>query len=162
MAHRVERCVQKSAAMASPIIVTRRSNSDDPFKGRVIVGITDDTSSVATESRHRIRELRRIAAEDDQRSRVSPILAHNSQNDAAAVANDDDLLALDPHFRSLRLNAVPRDELVGDIVQVIAHDRRLGADPQKVVADALDQRRVPTGRHRAERVPGVAGDHAQL
>ena len=50
------------------------------------------------------------------------------------------------------------DQLIGDIVQVIAHDLRLRAYFQDIIADALDQCGFPTGRHRAERVPGMAGD----
>jgi hypothetical protein len=33
---------------------------------------------------------------------------------------------------------VPSDELIGNAVQVIAHHLRLRADPQNIVADALD------------------------
>jgi len=35
---------------------------------------------------------------------------------------------------------VSSDEFIGNIVQVTAYDLRLRADPQKIVADTLDQR----------------------
>jgi hypothetical protein len=35
------------------------------------------------------------------------------------------------------LSLVPSDELIGNIIQVISDDLRLGADPQKIVADPL-------------------------
>lgn len=57
---------------------------------------------------------------------------------------------------------MPGDELIGDVVEVVADDLRLRADIEHVVADTFDQRRLPAGRDRAERVPGVAGDHAEL
>jgi hypothetical protein len=53
---------------------------------------------------------------------------------------------------------VPGDELVGDVVEVIADDLRLRAHPQQIVAGPSDQRRFPARRHGAERVPGMAGD----
>jgi hypothetical protein len=61
---------------------------------------------------------------------------------------------------SLRLMA--SDELVGDVVQVIADDLRLGADSQNIVADAFDQRGSPARRDGAERVPCVACDAAEF
>jgi hypothetical protein len=57
---------------------------------------------------------------------------------------------------------VSSDELIGDIVQVIADDLRLGADPQNIVANPLDQRCFPARRHGAERVPGMARDQTEL
>ena len=54
------------------------------------------------------------------------------------------------------------DELIGNIVQVTAYDLRLRADPQKIVADTLDQRRPPARRDGAEDVPCVAGDKPEL
>src|SRR5262249_45375050 len=54
------------------------------------------------------------------------------------------------------------DELIGNVVQVIAHDLGLRADPEDIVADAPDQRRVPARGDGAERVPGMAGDQAEL
>ena len=57
---------------------------------------------------------------------------------------------------------MPGDELIGDVIEIIADDLRLRADPQKVVADPLDQRRFPPGRDGAERVPGMARDKAEL
>jgi hypothetical protein len=50
---------------------------------------------------------------------------------------------------------VSGDELIGDIVQVIADDLWLRADPQHVVAGPLDQRGAPASRDGAERVPGM-------
>jgi hypothetical protein len=57
---------------------------------------------------------------------------------------------------------VPSDELIGDVIQVIADDVRLRADPQHIVADPLDQRCFPAGRDGAKRVPCVARDEAEL
>src|SRR6187455_982363 len=57
---------------------------------------------------------------------------------------------------------VSSDELIGNIVQVTAYDLRLRADPQEIIADALDQRSPPACRDGAEGVPRVAGDKAQL
>lgn len=54
------------------------------------------------------------------------------------------------------------DQLIGDIVEVVADNRRLGTDSQEIVADPLDQRRLPACRYRSKCVPGVAGDHAEL
>jgi hypothetical protein len=51
---------------------------------------------------------------------------------------------------------------IGDIVEVVAHDVRLRADAQNIIADALDQRRFPARGDGAERVPGVAGDKTEL
>src|SRR5712672_958766 len=57
---------------------------------------------------------------------------------------------------------VSGDKLIGHIIQVIADDLRLRADSQNVVADPLDQRRFPAGRHRAKRVPCMARDETEL
>jgi hypothetical protein len=56
---------------------------------------------------------------------------------------------------------VSRDELIGDVVEVIADDLRLRADLQNIVADPFDQRGSPAGRHSAKRVPCVAGDKTE-
>ena len=50
------------------------------------------------------------------------------------------------------------NELTGDIVEVVADDLRLRANTQYIVADSLDQRGLPAGRHRTERVLCMAGD----
>ena len=57
---------------------------------------------------------------------------------------------------------VSSDKLIGNVVQVIAHDLRLRADPQNIVADTLDQRCLPARRDGAESVPWVAGDKTEL
>jgi hypothetical protein len=57
---------------------------------------------------------------------------------------------------------VPGDELIGHVVKIVTHDMRLRADSQNIVADALDQRRLPARRDGAERVPGVAGDKTKV
>ena len=51
---------------------------------------------------------------------------------------------------------------VGDVVEVVADNVRLGADCQDVVADAVNQRSLPACGDCAEGVPGVAGDETQL
>ncbi|MCP1848454.1 MULTISPECIES: hypothetical protein [unclassified Bradyrhizobium] len=63
---------------------------------------------------------------------------------------------------SLPFGAVAADQLTGDIVEIIADDLRLRADGEDIVAGTLDQRGLPAGRDRAQRVPGVAGDQAEL
>jgi len=57
---------------------------------------------------------------------------------------------------------VAGDELIGNVIQVIADDLRLGADSQNIVAGSLDQRCFPAGRYRAKRVPCMARDKAEL
>ena len=57
---------------------------------------------------------------------------------------------------------MPGDELIGDVVEVVTDNVRLRADVQHIVADALDQRGLPACGDGAERVPGVAGDHAEI
>ena len=54
------------------------------------------------------------------------------------------------------------DELIGDVIQVIADDLRLRADPQHIVTGPFDQRGLPAGRHGTQRVPCVAGDQTEL
>ena len=54
------------------------------------------------------------------------------------------------------------DELIGDVVEVIADDLRLRTNGKEIIALALDQCGFPAGRHGAERIPGVSGDHAKL
>jgi len=54
------------------------------------------------------------------------------------------------------------NELIGDIIEVVADNLRLRADSEEVITDALDQRRLPTCRYGAESVPGVAGDKTEL
>jgi hypothetical protein len=39
--------------------------------------------------------------------------------------------------------------LIGNVVQVIAYDVRLRANPQNIVSDTFDQRRLPAGRDGA-------------
>jgi hypothetical protein len=67
-----------------------------------------------------------------------------------------------PLPQRLPFRDVPSDELVGDIVEIVADDVRLRADPQDVIPDAPDQSSFPPGRHRAQRVPGMASDKAKL
>src|SRR5262249_45101519 len=70
-----------------------------------------------------------------------------------------------PGMRSAGLSAtfdVTGDQLIGHVVEVVADDLRLRHYAKDIVADALDQGRFPAGRHRAERVPGMAGDEAHL
>ena len=54
------------------------------------------------------------------------------------------------------------DELIGNVVEVIAHDLRLRADPKNIVADTPDQRSPPARRDSAESVPCVAGNKKEL
>ena len=54
------------------------------------------------------------------------------------------------------------DELIRDIVQIVADELRLRPDAQKFIAGALDQRGAPAGGHRAQRVPGMTGDQKKL
>jgi hypothetical protein len=57
---------------------------------------------------------------------------------------------------------VSGDELIGDVVQVIADDLRLRANPKQVIAGPLDQRRFPASRNGAKRVPCVTGNETEL
>ncbi|WP_246557087.1 hypothetical protein [Bradyrhizobium liaoningense] len=52
--------------------------------------------------------------------------------------------------------------MLGYIGKVVADDLRLGSNSEDVVSGPPDERGFPTGRHGAERIPGVAGDHAEL
>src|SRR5262249_17526484 len=57
---------------------------------------------------------------------------------------------------------VPGDEPVSDVVEVVADSLWLRTNSQDIVADTLDQRRLPARRDGAESVPGVAGDKTKL
>jgi hypothetical protein len=57
---------------------------------------------------------------------------------------------------------VSGDQLIGNIIEVIADDLRLRADSQNIVADPFYQRCFPAGSDGAERVPGMAGDETEL
>ena len=61
-----------------------------------------------------------------------------------------------------RCGAVPCDELIGDVGEIVTDDVRLGTDPQHVIPAAPDKGGFPTGGDRAQRVPGMAGDQAKL
>src|SRR6516162_63681 len=67
-------------------------------------------------------------------------------------------------FVLLRLGPprVSGDELIGNVVQVIAYYLRLRTDPKKVVAGTFDQRSSPARRNSAEGVPGMAGNKKEL
>jgi len=45
---------------------------------------------------------------------------------------------------------VSGDELAGDVVEVVADNLRLRADSQEIIADTLDQRRLPARRDGRE------------
>ena len=60
------------------------------------------------------------------------------------------------------LGLVSGDELVCDVVQVIADNLRLRANPEHVIADPPDQRRFPAGRDGAKRVPCMTGNETEL
>ena len=60
------------------------------------------------------------------------------------------------------MELVPRDELIGNVIQVIADDVWLRTDPQNTIAGALDQRGFPAGRNRPKRIPGMAGNQTEL
>jgi len=57
---------------------------------------------------------------------------------------------------------VPGDELIGNVVEVVADDMGLRSNSQDIVARALDQRALPAGRDSAESVPSVARNEAEL
>ena len=65
-------------------------------------------------------------------------------------------------FRDLSAILVSGDQLIGHVIQVIADDLWLRTNAQDIVADALDQRRLPAGRYRTKRVPGMASDKTEL
>ena len=58
-------------------------------------------------------------------------------------------------WRASATSLVPGDKLIGNVVQVIAHELRLRTDSQNIVADALDQRGLPARCDGAEGVPCV-------
>jgi hypothetical protein len=60
------------------------------------------------------------------------------------------------------MSLVSGDELIGNVIQVIADDLWLRTNSQNIVADPLDQRGLRAGRHGAKRVPVVARDQAKL
>ena len=60
------------------------------------------------------------------------------------------------------LPTVSGDQLIGNVIQVVADDVRLRPDFQEIVADSLYQRRFPAGRHGPKRVPCVARDKTEL
>ena len=55
-----------------------------------------------------------------------------------------------------------RDELISNVGEVIAHELRLRADRQNIVADSLDQGGLPAGRNGTEGVPRVTSDKTKL
>jgi hypothetical protein len=57
---------------------------------------------------------------------------------------------------------VSRDELIGNVIQVIADDLRLKADPQNIVDNTLDQRGSSASRNSTKSVPCMAGDKTEL
>ena len=57
---------------------------------------------------------------------------------------------------------MPGNELIGDVVEIVADDHRLRADTQDIIAHPLDQSRLPSGRHGAESVPSMARDQTEL
>jgi hypothetical protein len=63
---------------------------------------------------------------------------------------------------ALGRSLVSGDELIGDVVEVVADDLRLRTDAKHIVTHAFDQRGLPAGRDSAESVPGVASDQTEL
>ena len=57
---------------------------------------------------------------------------------------------------------VSSDELIGNVVEVIAYDLRLRTDSKNVVAGTSDQCSPPARRDGAEGVPCVAGYKTEL
>jgi hypothetical protein len=57
---------------------------------------------------------------------------------------------------------VSRDNLIGNLVEVVADDVWLRADSQDIIADTLDQRRFPARRDRAKCIPCVTGNETEL
>ena len=54
----------------------------------------------------------------------------------------------DKRALSVLARSMPRDQLIGDIIERVADDVRLGADAEHVVAGAPDQRTFPSRRDR--------------
>ena len=65
------------------------------------------------------------------------------------------------HDGELSPSTVQRDELIGDVIEVVADDLRLGAYAEEVVAGTLDQRGRPACRDGSEGVPSMAGDETE-
>jgi hypothetical protein len=53
----------------------------------------------------------------------------------------------------VRRRGVPRDQLVGDRIEILPDVVRLRADPERGVAFAKDERGLPAGRASTDRVP---------
>jgi hypothetical protein len=62
----------------------------------------------------------------------------------------------------MRFCAVPGDQLIGDVVEIVFDDSGLRSDSQYIVPGPPDECAFPPRRDRAERVPGMAGDQAEL
>jgi hypothetical protein len=58
--------------------------------------------------------------------------------------------------------AIPRDQLIHELVEIAANKCRLGSDGQNFIARALHQRRTPSRRHCSLDVSGMASHHEQL
>jgi acyl-CoA synthetase (AMP-forming)/AMP-acid ligase II len=72
-----------------------------------------------------------------------------------------ELLIAGQALRSRR-RGVPLDELVSDLIEVLADVVRLRADIQRRVALTKDERALPASRAGADRVPDVARDQADV
>ena len=54
------------------------------------------------------------------------------------------------------------NELIGNVIQVVADDLRLRADPQQIIANTLNQHSFLTRRDGTQRVPSMTGDETEL
>jgi hypothetical protein len=57
---------------------------------------------------------------------------------------------------------VSGNELIGNVIQVVADDLRLRADSQQIIANTLNQHSFPTRRDGTQRVPSMTGDETEL
>src|SRR5262249_476181 len=110
-----------------------------------------------------VTPMRRRLVHVNVRRETGKTSAAVSASDPAAVVVDGWTMSGFPQNDGLTgPSLAPGDELIGNVVQVIADDLRLRPDSQDLVRRAPDQCRFPAGRYRAECVPGVARDQAEL
>src|SRR5262249_25260188 len=72
------------------------------------------------------------------------------------------LLPAGMQFNLIALCLVFGDELIGNVIQVVADDLRLRPNLQNIVTGPPNQRCFPSGRHGSERIPRMAGDKTKL
>ena len=57
---------------------------------------------------------------------------------------------------------VSGNELIGNVIEVVADDLRLRADSQQIIANTLNQHSFPARSDGTQRVPSMTGDETEL